>query len=126
MTLQSIAEWWKAIVGAITITVAAGFGMLVWADGRYQAVNDAEYEKIRQEVITEQLQSVHAYDFYTIRQEQAESDLIELEELEVSGIELTPTQERKSRRLEEDLSRYDKAIRKAVEDLTNESPENSD
>ena len=107
-----------------TVVALAAFVILpvqltAWAeDLAEEKARDAE---LRMEGKIEALQSTtqaaHNYDFYDVRQQQVESDLIELEEAELAGEELTPTEERKKAKLVKNLEAFEGAKEDALQQL---------
>lgn len=70
-----------------------------------------------EEAIHSRQEATHRYDFYTLRAEEAEEDLIFLEESEAAGEDLTPTEVRKKRKLEQDLEKFERLQEDALGQL---------
>lgn len=110
-----------------TVVALAAFVVLpvqltAWAEDL--AEEKAREAELRMEGRVDALQSTtqaaHNYDFYEVRQQQVEADLIELEEAEAAGEELTPTESRKKAKLEESLEKFEDAKEVALQQLKGE------
>lgn len=115
---------------AIVITLASllgtGFAVKAWAeDQTAEQVRESEIRLIaRQEVINDSIRNRHAYDQYAQEAEDAEEDLVELEQQVAEGVTLLPSQVRKMGKLTKDIERFEVAKNVAFDRLSN--PENHD
>jgi hypothetical protein len=96
--------------------------LVAWAEDL--AAEKAREAELRMEGRVDALQSTtqaaHNYDFYEVRQQQVEDDLIELEEAEAAGEDLTPTELRKKEKLEESVKKFEEAKNVALQQLKGE------
>lgn len=112
---KSILTFITALVAVVVLPVS----FVAWAEDmtEEQLAKQALIQQGREEVAHSALVNTHQYDVAAMRESQAESDLIELEEAVAAGEELTPTQERKARRLERDLETFSEQKEKALDNL---------
>jgi hypothetical protein len=107
------------LIVALAAVVVIPVQLTAWADEL--ATEKAREAELRMEGKIEALasttQAVHNYDFYDVRQQQVEEDLIDLEEAEAAGDELTPTEERKRIKLIKNLSKFEDAKEEALQQL---------
>ena len=112
----------SAFTGAI-LGVAAVIGLIVntlaWAEDLAETKAKEAEQRMqgREEVIHSTQKATHDYDFYSIRESYAEAELIALEQDEQAGVQLTATQERKMRNLEQEVEDFKKAKEKALDEL---------
>lgn len=93
--------------------------LVAWAeDLAEEKAREAELRmEGRVDALSSSTKAAHDYDFFDVRQAQAEQELIALEEAEVDGAELTPTQVRKKATLHKNLESFEEAKVKALEQL---------
>lgn len=93
--------------------------LVAWAeDLAEEKAREAELRmEGRVDALSSSTKAAHDYDFFDVRQAQAEQELIALEEAEVDGAELTPTQVRKKATLQKNLDSFEEAKVKALEQL---------
>ncbi len=115
------------LIASLAAVIVMPVSLVAWSAGQTadQIKDAALIEQGRQEVIHSAqskaisvVQAKHNYDFYEIRVEQAEEELIQLEEDVDSGVQLTATQERKMRRLEEQVTMFRGKQDEALEQLS--------
>lgn len=113
-------------VAALVAVVIMPVSFVAWAEGQTaEQIRDAELvQKGRAEAVqTAQAQAMatqaakHDYDFYDIRQQVAEQELVYLEQDVDDGVQLTASQERKMRRLEEQVEGFNDKKDEALEQL---------
>ena len=124
---MSAAEWAMAnkaktglgLIGALAAVVVLPVSFVAWAEEQtaQQIKDQALIQQGREEAAHSVIASTHQYDFAAIRGEQAEAELIELEQRELEGEELTPTEKRKARRLEKELENFETQKEEALEKL---------
>ena len=127
MDVQAAKTWALAnkvktglsLVSALAAVVILPVSFVAWAEGQTaeQIKEQALIQQGREEVAHSVIANTHQYDIASMRETQAESDMIELEEAEAAGEELTPTQERKARRLERELETFAEQKQEALEQL---------
>lgn len=104
---------------ALAAFVVLPVQLVAWAEDL--AVEKAREAELRMEGRVQALQSTtqaaHNYDFFDVRQAQAEQELIALEEAEAEGEELTPTEERKKATLQKNLEAFENSKLEALEQL---------
>jgi len=112
---KSVLTFITALVAVVILPVS----FVAWAQdmSAEQIAEQALIQKGREEVAHSIIVNTHQYDNAAMREAQAESDLIELEEAEAAGEELTPTQERKARRLERELETFSEQKEAALDNL---------
>ena len=112
---KSVLTFITALVAVVILPVS----FVAWAQdmSAEQIAEQALIQKGREEVAHSIIVNTHQYDNASMRESQAESDLIELEEAEAAGEELTPTQERKARRLERELETFSEQKEAALDNL---------
>ena len=112
---KSVLSFIAALVAVVILPVS----FVAWAQdmSAEQIAEQALIQKGREEVAHSIIVNTHQYDTASMREAQAESDLIELEEAEAAGEELTPTQERKARRLERELETFSEQKEAALDNL---------
>lgn len=103
------------LVAAIAAVVVLPLKIQAWAEEIAQ--EEVLKQQGRQEVIDSRQNATENYNFYLLRVEEAEEDLVFLEEKEQAGEELTPTEKRKHRKLERDLESFEKKQLEALEQL---------
>jgi hypothetical protein len=113
------------LIASLAAVIVIPISVAAWAeDLAEEKARDAE---LRMEGKVEALQSTtqaaHNYDFYEVRQQMVEEDLIELEEAELAGEELTPTEERKKVKLTKNLETFEAAKLEALEQLKGDAHE---
>jgi hypothetical protein len=108
-----------SLVVALAAFVVLPVQLNAWAEDL--ATEKARDAELRMEGKIEALQSttqaVHNYDFYEVRQQQVEDALIDLEEAEAAGEQLTPTEERKKASLVKNLETFEIAKTTALKQL---------
>jgi len=129
--LMSVSFWVKikdragAIIGVATL-IGMVFGVAAWSqeDTAQQINNAALIQQGRNEAAhwyiargMQKTSAKHDYDFYDVRQAQAEEELLELEEDADDGVQLTSSQQRKMRRLETQVEDFQKKQDEALERL---------
>lgn len=104
-----------SLIAALAAVVVLPLKIEAWAEdiAREQVLKAQGAE----EAIHSRQEATHRYDFYSLRVEQTESELIYLEESEAAGEELTSTQKRKMRKLEEDLKKFEELQQEALDQL---------
>lgn len=116
-------------ITALAAVVILPVSFVAWAEGQTEEqIRDAALvQQGREEVIHStqnkaiaDTQAKHDYDFFDLRIEQAEEELIQLEEEADSGVQLTATEERKMRRLEQQVVDFEAKQEEALEQLTEE------
>ena len=124
------------LIAAIAAVVVLPLSFQAWAEGQteeqireaeliQQGRNEATHSGQAHEMAKQSAK--HDYDFYDIRAQQAEEQLVQLEEDADAGVQLTSSQQRKMRRLEKQvedfLGEQDKALTKlsAAEDHEDET-----
>lgn len=131
-------EWvtinkWKTglgVIAALAAVVVLPISFVAWAEeqteeaireaalveqGREEAIHSVQAEALRDQ------QARHDYDFYEIRVAQAEERLIQLEEDVDSGVQLTATEQRRMRRLEDQIEEFQSKQDEALERLSEQS-----
>ncbi len=108
-----------SFVVALAAFVVLPVQVTAWAeDLAEEKARDAELRmEGRVEALQSTTQAAHNYDFYEVRQQQVESDLIDLEEAEAAGEELTPTELRKKAKLTKNLEDFEVAKAEALQQL---------
>lgn len=120
---MSATEWVMAnkiktalgLVASVAAVVVLPLKVQAWAEEI--AREEALRAEGREQIIHGRQQAVHQYDFYTLRVEDAEEDLIYLEGLMEDGVQLTATQQRKYDKLKKDLESYEEEQMEALEQL---------
>lgn len=119
----------KTVLGFIAALVAVVIlpvSFVAWAEGMTEEqIRDAELiQQGRAEAIaTVQAQTAatqaakHDYDFYDVRAAIAEQELVDLEQDVDDGVQLTASQERKMRRLEDQVTDFNDKKDDALEQL---------
>ena len=119
----------KTVLGFIAALVAVVLlpvSFVAWAEGMTEGqIRDAGLvQQGRVEAVaTVQAQAMatqaakHDYDFYDVRQQMAEQELVDLEQDVDDGVQLTASQERKMRRLEEQVVDFNEKKDDALEQL---------
>lgn len=107
------------LVVAVAAFVVLPVQLTAWAENlAEEKARDAELRmEGRVSALASTTKATHDYDFYDVRQQQVEDDLIELEEAEAAGEELTPTEERKKVKLEKNLETFEAAKEAALQQL---------
>lgn len=103
------------LIAAIAAVVVLPLRIQAWAEEI--AREEALRAEGREQVIHGRQEAVHRYDFYTIRVEQTEEDLIYLEGLMEDGVQLTATQQRKYDKLKDELGKYEEEKEEALTKL---------
>lgn len=103
------------LVAAIASVIVIPLKVQAWAEEI--AREEALRAEGREQAIHSRQESVHRYDFYTLRVEDTEEELIYLEGLVDDGVELTATQQRKYEKLKKDLEEYEASKDDALEQL---------
>ena len=106
-----------SLIAALAAIVVLPLQVQAWAE-------DIAREQVlvaqgRQEVIDSRQNATEQYNFYTLRVEEAEEDLIFLETLMADGVQLTATQVRLYDKLKADLEEYERRQQEALEQLQN-------
>ena len=124
---MTAAEWAMAnkvktglgLIAALAAVVVLPVSFVTWAEEQTaeQIREQALIQQGREEAAQSVLASTQQYDSASIREQLAEQELIELERREMEGDELTPTEERKARRLEAALETYSEQKEAALENL---------
>ena len=93
--------------------------LVAWAEDLAESkARDAELRmEGRVQALQSTTQAAHNYDFFDVRQAQAEQELIALEEAEADGEDLTPTESRKKATLQKNLEAFEKSKLQALEQL---------
>ena len=119
----------KSVLGlviSLSTVVMLPIGAYTWAQEQREEVEAAAERKIaeaalitqgREQVIHSTQKATHDYDFYELRSAQAEEELIILEEDAAAGVQLTATQQRKMRRLEDDVATFEARKQDALDQL---------
>jgi hypothetical protein len=102
------------LVAAVAGVVVLPLKIQAWAEEI--AKEEALRAEGREQVIHSKQMATHQYDFYSLRVEEAEEDLVYLEE-KAAETELTPTEQRKMRKLEADLHKFEEKQVEALEQL---------
>ena len=112
---KSVLSFIAALVAVVILPVS----FVAWAEdmSAEQVAEQALIQQGREQVAHSAIVNTHQYDLASMREAQAEEALIELEEAEAAGEELTPTQERKARRLERELETFSEQKEKALDNL---------
>jgi hypothetical protein len=107
------------LVSALAAVVILPVSFVSWAEEQTaeQVREQALIQQGREEAAHSVLANTQKYDTADIRLKLAEAELIELEEKEASGEDLTPTEERKARRLESELETFQEHKTEALEQL---------
>ena len=107
------------LIAALAAVVVLPVSFVAWAEEQTaeQIREQALIQQGREEAAHSVLASTQQYDSASIREQLAEQELIELERREMEGDELTPTEERKARRLESALETYSEQKEAALENL---------
>ena len=100
-------------VVAAAAVVALPIAFVEWADGRFQSMEEAETQVAVNEAVVSQQRAAHGVDFWALRAEMLETQLINLEQLE----SLTPTQQRKVQTLTNELKQAEEQKQKYMEKL---------
>jgi len=108
-----------SLVAALAAVVVLPVSFVAWAEEQTaeQIKEQALIQEGREQVAHSAIVNTHQYDLASMREAQAEEALIELEEAEAAGEELTPTQERKARRLERELETFSEQKEVALDNL---------
>lgn len=108
-----------SLVAAIAAVVVLPVSFVAWAEdmSAEQIKEQALIQEGREQVAHSAIVNTHQYDVANMRESQAEEALIELEEAVAAGEELTPTQERKARRLERELETFSEQKEAALDNL---------
>jgi len=115
-----------SLVAALVAVVILPVSFVAWAEGMTkEQIRDAELvQQGRAEAVaTVQAQTAatqaakHDYDFYDVRAAIAEQELVDLEQDVDDGVQLTASQERKMRRLEEQVTDFSEKKDDALEAL---------
>ncbi len=110
------------IVAALIPIILVPISIVAWADDK---VRESEIrQEARTDVLLDTVRNKHAYDFFAQEAEDAEEDLVELEQQVAEGVTLLPSQVRKMDKLTRDIERYEAAQEQALERLSN--PETED
>ena len=104
-----------SLIAALAAVVVLPLKIQAWAEEI--AREEALRAEGREQVIHSRQEAVHRYDFYTLRVEEAEEDLIYLEGLMEDGVQLTATQQRRYEKLKKDLEDYEESVTEALEQL---------
>ena len=114
-----------SFIVALAAFVVLPVQLVAWAEDL--AAEKAREAELRMEGRVQALQSTtqaaHNYDFFDVRQAQAEQELIALEEAEAEGEELTPTEERKKATLQKNLEAFEASKLEALEQLKGDTDE---
>lgn len=112
---KSVLTFITALVAVVILPVS----FVAWAEEQTaeQVAEQALIQQGREEAAHSVIVNTHQYDLASMRESQAESDLIELEEAVAAGEELTPTEERRARRLERELETFAEQKQEALEKL---------
>ena len=109
------------IVAGLAAVIVLPISFVAWAED--QTAEQVEKSEIRQqaraEVIYDSIRNKHAYDFYGQEAEDAEEDLVELEQQVSEGVILLPSQVRKMKKLESDIANFEEKQAVALERLSN-------
>lgn len=107
------------LVAALAAVVVLPVSFVTWAEEQTaeQIKEQALIQQGREEAAHSALANTQKYDTASIREQLAESELIELEAAVAEGETLTPTQERKARRLERELETFSEQKEEALEQL---------
>ena len=124
---MSAADWALAnkvktglgVVAALAAVVVLPISFVAWAEGQTaeQVKEQALIQQGREEAAHSVIASTHQYDFADLRGAQAEADLIDLEVAVAEGEVLTPTEQRKMRRLEKEIEAFSEQKEEALEKL---------
>ena len=115
-----------SVIAALAAVVILPVSFVAWAEEQTaEQIRDAELvQQGRTEAVqTAQAQAMatqaakHDYDFYDIRQQVAEQELVDLEQDVDDGVQLTASQERKMRRLEDEVEGFNEKKDEALEQL---------
>ena len=115
------------LVAALAAVVVMPVSYVTWASAQTaEQIKEAGLiQQGREDVIhsaqnkaLEDQRARHDYDFYEIRVAQAEEELIQLEEEADSGVQLTATQQRKMRRLEQQVEDFQGKQDEALDQLS--------
>lgn len=108
-----------SLVVAIAAFVVLPVQLVAWAeDLAEQKAREAELRmEGRVDALSSTTKAAHDYDFFDVRQAQAEQELISLEEAEAEGEDLTPTEERKKEKLAKSLEEFELAKEAALTTL---------
>ena len=106
-------------VVALAAFVVLPVQLVAWAEDLAETkAREAELRmEGRVDALSSTTKAAHDYDFFDVRQAQAEQELIYLEEAEAEGEELTPTEIRKKVTLQKNLENFEKAKVEALEQL---------
>ena len=116
-----------ALLGLVGI-VTLGFNAATWAEDERKDITAEITKQIQDKYLIEQgraqvihssIRNKHAYDFYTQEAEDAEEDLVELEQQVAEGVELLPYQIRKMKKLEENIINFEAKQATALDRLSN-------
>jgi hypothetical protein len=107
------------LIASLAAVVVLPVSFVAWAEEQTaEAIREqALIQQGREEVAHSSIVNTHQYDMAAMREQNAEEQLIELEEAAAAGEELTPTQERKARRLERELETFAEQKKEALENL---------
>ena len=124
---MTAAEWAMAnkvktglgLIAALAAVVVLPVSFVTWAEEQTaeQIKEQALIQQGREEAAHSVLASTHQYETASIREQLAEQELIDLEARVLEGDELTPTEERKARRLESELETFSEQKEAALEKL---------
>ncbi len=125
--VEKALKHWKVIAGiasgvaAIAAVIVLPVKTVAWAEGLIdnKVLQSEIRQEAREEVIHGSLKAAHDFDFYTVRLEEAEENLIDYEQQIAEGVALTPTQTRRMRTLEKDIRNYEEGRERALATLKN-------
>ena len=123
------------IVAGLAAVIVLPVSFVAWAED--QTANQIYEAGLVQQGRVEAVQTVqarelknasakHDYDFYEIRAQQAEEQLVQLEEDADSGVQLTSSQQRKMRRLEVQVEDFQGKQEEALERLASAESNNNE
>ncbi len=114
------------IVAALAGIVVLPISFVTWAENQTaeQVKDSALIQQGKLEAVQSQASrelakqsAKHDYDFYDVRIQQAEEELVDLEEDADAGVQLTASQERKMRRLEGQVENFAVQQQVALDEL---------
>jgi len=110
-----------SLIAALASVIVIPISFVAWAEGiSEQDVRESEIRQdAKSEVIYGAIRAKHDLDRAKDAVDDAEDDLIYLEEQVVAGTPLTPTQERKYAKLQDNLEKYEADIEDAEDRLAN-------
>jgi hypothetical protein len=108
-----------SLIVALAAFVVLPVQLVAWAeDLATQKAREAELRmEGRVDALSSTTKAAHDYDFFDVRQQQVEQELIALEESEAAGETLTPTEQRKKDKLKENLEEFEEAKQHALATL---------